>query len=113
MSESAADKFIRVQMMASDDDTWDLSDNDVAALQYVVERITALEAENRELRAALNWATRVLSDLAVNCRSCSTDSRPPHLIPNELCPSCIIGGQGVIKACQSLLAPAATQQPKP
>ena len=30
-------------------------------------------------------------------------SKPLHLIPNELCPNCIIGGQGVIDELKKLL----------
>ena len=53
MSESFKEQLSRVQMMADGSPTWDLSDNDTAALEAVLashaELFVALEAAKEEL----------------------------------------------------------------
>lgn len=50
MAETWNEQLSRVRLMADDCDTWDLSDNDIAALRAVLERLDALEAELAEAR---------------------------------------------------------------
>lgn len=50
MSEAYRDQVRRVQQMASGSPTWDLSDNDTAALTAVLEHLDAYAMEVAELR---------------------------------------------------------------
>jgi hypothetical protein len=43
MSETAEEKLDRVRLMADEVDAWDLSDNDIAALRYVLDRLDKAE----------------------------------------------------------------------
>jgi len=55
--ESPKDKMARLELMAEGEPTWDLSDNDRAAIQYALDRIKALERELADKEAArLQWA---------------------------------------------------------
>ncbi len=43
--ETYEEQLSRVQLMASGDPTWDLSENDMAALNAVLDRLGAVESE--------------------------------------------------------------------
>lgn len=51
--ESKADMIHRVRLMADGEDTWDLSDNDIAALQHVLDQLATSDAALRQALAAL------------------------------------------------------------
>lgn len=57
----------RLQAMAENDGTWDLSDNDIAAIKYAVEQITQLEETTRplleEYRTELYALRKTLNEL--------------------------------------------------
>lgn len=62
MSETYREQVRRVQMMAKGSPTWDLSDNDMAALTAVLTELDAYAMEIAELRkdkARLDWLERV------------------------------------------------------
>lgn len=81
MDELTKEKIERVEMMASGDSTWDLSEKDVSALRHVldrladqIERIARLEAENKRLSAPVSdeeWETTKLWCI---------DGKPDHTI---------------------------------
>jgi len=48
MSESFAEQLERVQLMASGDHKWDLSDNDMAALRALLDEVEKLRVQRDE-----------------------------------------------------------------
>lgn len=65
MSESNNDKLRRVVQMATGSPTWDLSDNDIAALQYVLNsRTEAFEALNDILKTPDHPMRKKCKDIA-------------------------------------------------
>ena len=64
MSESFEDKLSRVEQMASGSETWDLSDNDIAALKAVL----------ADRRGLYNRVQEVADDLTADARRYSDDA---------------------------------------
>lgn len=80
--ETFTEQLSRVRMMSEDDGlTWDLSDNDQAALKAVL-------AENTRLRAQLE--TQARESVAFVERLAKAQSRPKHdsRCENDDCPGC-------------------------
>ena len=62
MTETKTDKIERLRMMARDDGTWDLSDNDTAALKLAVasiDRLRAFEEAVRDMDSAMEELERM------------------------------------------------------
>jgi hypothetical protein len=53
MSESFSEQVERVKSMARGDATWDLSDNDTAALKAILVKLEEQGKQNRDLRNEL------------------------------------------------------------
>lgn len=63
VSETYAEQVRRVQSMASGSETWDLSDNDIAALTAVLEQLDALSMEVALLQARETDSLKLANEL--------------------------------------------------
>lgn len=68
MSETHAEQIARVEMMAEGQDTWDLSPNDLDALNAVL-------YDRAELLKALQECVRVLEDMGHGQLVCALDAK--------------------------------------
>jgi hypothetical protein len=59
MKESQAEMLDRVNQMASGSETWDLSDNDLEALRYVLSELRTVRGLSAQLDAACARLTRL------------------------------------------------------
>jgi hypothetical protein len=66
--ESKAEMLDRVFLMSTGDDTWDLSDNDCAALEVVMKDRAALLAALKEMLAAADYSVATDDDVAAMLR---------------------------------------------